>query len=301
MNRRNLIILILWSCMFTSVKANILKVGYSIAITNVTLERMREAKAAGIACIEVSLSQFIDKEKLTFLKTDEEIEAICRTANKAAIESGIEIWSVHMPFGKEIDLSLVNDDKRLAVIALHQKVLRFCELLSPKIILFHPSYFLGLNERELRKTQLIKSAVTLNQSVKKIGATMVMENMTGFELVMADGKRERPLMRTVEETIALFNRLPKDIYSAVDLNHIVAPEKLVLAMGKRLKTIHVADGDGKAEKHFFPCDAKGDNDWKAIMIALKKVKYKGPFMYESKAPALKDYKACYLKLLEYLN
>lgn len=286
---------------FVIAKADVLKVGYSIAIANVTPERMKEAKAAGIDCIEVSLSQFVDKQNLTFLKTDDEIEAICRAANKAAVESGIEIWSVHMPFSKEIDISLADEDKRLAVVALHEKVMRFCKLISPKIILFHPSYFLGLNEREIRKTQMIKSAVALNHSVKNIGATMVIENMTGFELVMADGKRERPLMRTVEETVELFNRLPKNVYSAIDLNHILAPEKLVLAMGKRLKTIHVADGDGKSEKHFFPCDGKGENDWRQIMKALDSVGYKGPFMYESKAPTLKDYKDCYLKLLEYLR
>lgn len=295
---RTYLLILLFAITLNVAKADVLKVGYSVAISNVTSARMKEAKAAGIDCIEVSLSQFVDKEKLTFLKSDEEIETACRAANKAALEAGVEIWSVHMPFGKEIDLSLADEDKRLAVIALHQKVMRFCELISPKIILFHPSYFLGLNERELRTKQLIKSAVALNRSVKKMGATMVIENMTGFELVMADGKRERPLMRTVEETVEIFNRLPKDVYSAIDLNHIVAPEKLVLAMGKRLKTIHVADGDGKAEKHFFPCDAKGDNDWKAIMKALDKVKYKGPFMYESKATTLKDYKECYLKLME---
>lgn len=292
---------ILLTAVLATAKADILKVGYSIAIANVTPERMKEAKAAGIDCIEVSLSQFVDKQNLTFLKTDEEIEAVCNIANKATAEAGIEIWSVHMSFSKEIDLSVADEEKRIAVVALHQKVLRFCKLISPKIILFHPSYFLGLSERELRKTQMIKSAIELNRSVKKMGATMVIENMTGFELVMADGKRERPLMRTVEETVELFNRLPKDVYSAIDLNHIIAPEKLVLAMGKRLKTIHVADGDGKAEKHYFPCDGKGDNNWPEIMKALESVGYKGPFMYESKAPTLKDYKACYLKLREYLR
>ena len=67
-------------------------------------------------------------------------------------------------------------------------------------------------------------------------------------------------------------------------------------MGDRLKTLHVADGFGKAENHFFPCDGLGGNNWGAIMSALNKVKYKGPFMYESKAKDLKDYKACYIKL-----
>jgi sugar phosphate isomerase/epimerase len=284
-----------------TVKANVLKVGYSIGITGVTGTKMKEAKEAGIEAVEVTFSSLIDKEKLIFLKTDEEVEGICRKAKDAAIENGIEIWSVHMPFAKDIDLSIADETKRLAVIALHQKVLRFCKIINPKIILFHPSYYLGLNERDLRKSQMIKSAVELNKSVKEIGAIMVIENMTGLELVMADGKRERPLMRSVEETIDLFDKLPKDIYSAIDLNHIVSPEKIILAMGKRLKTIHVADGDGKSEQHFFPCDNKGGNNWEAIMKALKNVKYTGAFIYECKAPKLQDYTDCYLKLSEYLK
>lgn len=296
MNRLATVIFIVFSVLST--QANQLKVGYSIAIGNVTPMRMNEAKAAGIDCVEISLSEFIDKQSLVFLKTDAEIKAACVAAKKAATDAGVEIWAIHMPFSKDIDISLVDEEKRNKVLKMHKKVLFCCKLLSPKIILFHPSYFLGLNERELRKSQMIKSAIELNKTVKKMGAAMVIENMTGFELVMADGKRERPLMRTVEETVELFERLPKDVYSAVDLNHIVAPERLIRALGERIRTIHVADGDGKAERHYFPCSNKGDNNWKAIMDALNKVGYQGAFMYESKAPVLSDYRACYLKLLD---
>ncbi len=80
--------------------------------------------------------------------------------------------------------------------------------------------------------------------------------MLGFDLLV-DAKRERPLMRTVEEAVELMNRLPEDIYSAIDMNHIKYPEKLILAMGKRLKSVHIADGTGKQENHFFPCSGQG--------------------------------------------
>lgn len=280
----------------TSAKADDLKIGYSTSITNLTVPKMKAAKLAGIDFVEVSINGFIHKDSLTFLKTEEEIENICRSAKISADLAGVKIWSIHMPFNKNIDLSLLDEDKRMAAVTLHKKVLHIVKLLKPQVILFHPSYFLGLEEREARKKQLIASATELNKDVKKIGAMMVIENMTGFELVMKDGKRERPLMRTVEETVEIFDRLPKDVYSAIDLNHIASPEKLILAMGDRLKTLHVADGFGKAENHFFPCDGLGGNDWGAIISALKKVNYQGPFMYESKTKDLKDYKDCYTKL-----
>ncbi len=298
---RYIAIILLFICFGSATYANPLKLGYSTSVTNITAASMKAVKLVGIDCIEVSINGFIDKDSLTFLKSDAEIENICKAAKIAADEAGVDIWSIHMPFSSAIDLSLMDENRRSAVIELHKKVLRFVKLLNPKVILFHPSYFLGINEREARKKQLIKSVTMLNKEVKKMGGVMVIENMTGFELVMKNGKSERPLMRTVEETVEIFNRLPIDVYSAVDLNHIVSPEQLILALGSRVKTLHVADGFGKAENHFFPCDGLGGNDWSAIMKALKQVNYQGPFMYESKPKDIKQYKECYTKLSEMVN
>src|SRR5690606_40239341 len=60
-----------------------------------------------------------------------------------------------------------------------------------------------------------------------------------------------------------------------------------------LKTLHIADGTGEAENHWFPCDYKGENNWDKVLAALSEVNYQGPFMYESSAPGLKAYKLCY--------
>jgi len=268
-----------------------LSIGYSVGIAGITEEKMTYAKSVGIDYLETSINGFIDKDR-NFKYSDEEIIARIKKAKKIADDAGIKIWSIHMPFGNTIDLSLRDEAERKRVVALHQKVLKFCAILQPEIILFHPSYYLGLNEREKRKSQLIKSARELNKSVRAIKSEMVMENMLGFDLLV-DEKRERPLMRTVEETVELMNRLPDNIYSAVDMNHIKYPEKLILAMGKRLKSIHIADGTGKQENHFFPCSGQGQNDWVKILAALHEVGYNGPFLYESAAKDVKDYKECY--------
>ncbi|MCH5596450.1 sugar phosphate isomerase/epimerase family protein [Niabella ginsengisoli] len=202
-----------------------------------------------------------------------------------------------MPFGPRIDISMQDDTERQKVLELHKKIIGYCALLKPKIILFHPSFFLGLNEREIRKSQMIKSAIDLNKTVKEIGATTVIENMFGPEL-LRDAKRERPLFRTVEESVEIMNRLPSDIYAAIDLNHTKYPSSLIYALGPRLKTLHVADGTDKAENHFFPCSGEGHNDWVAIFIALNAVGYKGPFMYESKYQDVSDFKSCYESLYQ---
>src|SRR5690606_35502362 len=173
--------------------------------------------------------------------TDEQIVAKLTEAQRFADEVGINIWSVHMPYGQYIDLSLIEETAREEVVAVHEKMEAHLEILEPEVILFHPSWYLELNERDSRKSQLVKSATQLEESVRAIGATMVLENMLGPEL-LASGGRERPLMRTVEEVQEIFQRLPSTIQLAVDMNHIKNPENLIRAMGSRLKSVHVADG-----------------------------------------------------------
>jgi len=235
-----------------------LKIGYNLGIKNITPEKMTYAKSAGVDYVETSFTAFVGKDR-KLLASDEAILEQVRKAKAAADQAGIQIWSIHMPFGKDIDISLADEAERQQVVALHKKILTFAKVLEPRIILFHPSYFLGLNERELRKSQMIKSSLELQQAVKAIKADMVIENMLGPALLV-DAKRERPLCRTVEETVEIMNRLPKDIYAAIDMNHIKNPEHLIRAMGTRLKSVHIADGHGEKENHNFPCSGEGSNN-----------------------------------------
>lgn len=272
-----------------------LGVGYSLAISKFTAAKLNHAKSAGITYVEASgMGLFVDDQR-NFKMTDAEIIEKLTAAKNAADAAGIDVWSVHMPFGQNIDLSLGDEAARQHVVAMHQKLLGFLKILDPEIILFHPSYYLGLNERDMRKSQMLKSAVELDESVREIGATMVIENMLGPEL-LAGSDRERPLMRSVEETQELFQRLPGTIYSAIDMNHIKNPERLIRAMGARLKSVHIADGSGAAENHYFPCSGEGANDWPAILGALEEVGYAGPFLYESAFSDEQDLVKCYQTL-----
>lgn len=278
-----------------------LKIGYGLGIGNFTNEKLTYAKSVGVSYVEASaMGTFLDANR-KFRLSDEEIIKRLTDAKKAADAAGIKVWSIHMPYGQNIDLSIISEADRQDVVAKHKKLISFLKILEPEVILFHPSYYLDLNERDMRKSQMIKSATELNDAVRGIGATMVIENMLGPELMASNG-RERPLMRTVEETQEIFARLPKTIDLAIDMNHIKNPEKLIRAMGSRLKTVHIADGTGAAENHFFPCSGEGKNDWNAILAALDEVGYTGPFMYESAFEDEKDFATCYQKLYNnYIN
>lgn len=275
-----------------------LRIGYNLGVNRVNSETMEAAKAAGISSIEVGFGSYVDGATRAFNNSHEEILQQVKEAKKAADQAGIEIWSIHMPFGKKIDLSLSDEEERRQVVALQKQVLEYCRILQPKIILFHPSWHVELGKREVCKEQLVKSATELNKVVQSMGATMVIENMLGPKLLLGNGKYERALGRTVEEMVEVMNRLPAEIGAAVDMNHIKEPEKLILALGSRLKHVHIADGDGEEERHLLPCSGKGNNDWVAILTALNKVGYEGPFMFESKFENLADLKSCYNTLYQ---
>lgn len=104
--------------------------------------------------------------------------------------------------------------------------------------------------------QLVRSVGELLPDAKKIGARVVIENMLGYELVK-DGNYERPLGRTVEEVLHIMSLVPREVDAAVDTNHIDNPELLISALGRRVRTIHVSDGDGRSECHELPGPGPG--------------------------------------------
>lgn len=273
-----------------------MRIGYAVPLNNVSLEKMIYAKSLGIDCIEVGgFRDFFDEHR-DFTKSDAEAAHLMAAAKEAVDNAGMDVWSIHMPFSKQMDLSTVDEADRQKVVDGHIRLLKHLKVLKPEIILFHPSFYLDPpNQRELRKQQFIKSVIALDEAVRAMGATLVVENMLGPELMI--GKRERPLMRTVEETVELFDRLPGTVYAAVDMNHIKHPERLIWALGARLKHVHVADGTGEAENHWLPCSGKGNNDWEAILAALDEAGYAGPFMYECAYTDEKELVECYEQLV----
>lgn len=270
------------------------EIGFSIGIQSITKEKMEYAKSVGLSSVQISLNPLVNKEG-DLRYTEEEIGLLVQEVKEILEYTDIKAGSFHMPFGEHVDLSLINEEKRKKVVDLHKRLLILCAPLQPKVVLFHPSWYLSLDEREKHGDQLIQSIMELRKSTQKMGSVLVIENMTGPELhVESKGQKyERPLFRTVEETLTLLDKMPSDIYAAVDLNHMLNPEKLILALGDRLKFIHVADGDGENELHYYPCSGKGMNNWVNIFDALYKVGYTGPFMYESHYDDLNDLAVCF--------
>ena len=85
-----------------------LKLGYSAGINDITPKKMAYAKSVGIDYIELSLKGFTDNDR-NFSSSEAEITRQVKAAKKTLDDSGIKVWSIHMPYGKNIDISLPDE------------------------------------------------------------------------------------------------------------------------------------------------------------------------------------------------
>lgn len=274
-----------------------LRIGTTISVfgglNGLTYENFVKAKEAGIDCIEISLTNLVNGENPI---PDDNLKERFRKVKADADKAGIEIWSIHMPYGADCDPSHIDEKIRISSENFYKRNLDVVSVLKPRIILFHPSWRLGLNERPERISQLTKTMKSININVRKMNAHIVLENLLGYKLLRSEGV-ERPLGRTVEEMLEIMSHMPDDIYAAIDMNHIKNPEKLIDALGGRVKHVHIADGNGEKECHFLP--GRGENNWNLILRALDNAGYTGPFLYEIKGSEVKDLKelkTCYEEL-----
>ena len=80
-----------------------------------------------------------------FRDLDEKTAAeVCRKFRK----NGIEIWSVHAPFGKEANLSAVKAEDRIKALKNHKDALRKVAAGDIKTIVIHPGVGSKDEERE---------------------------------------------------------------------------------------------------------------------------------------------------------
>ncbi len=258
------------------------KVAYTANFNDLlSLSKMKYAKSVGIDYVKISTNPF--RMGLKLKNSEEQMKRLMKQAKANIDSAGIKVWSVHMPFGKDFDLSLKDEEKREQVVDLSKQILDFIKILKPQIINFHPSWYLGVgkNERKLRREQFVKSVQELVNPVSDIGAKMTIENEIGYTESKHGPGYQEPLCHTTKECKEMMNSVPEDVYFCVDMNHSPDPVKLIQVFGKRVKQLHVSDGYGKAtDLHYFPCSGNGNRNWVKIQWALYKVGYSGPWTYE---------------------
>ena len=228
-----------------------------------------EAKSmidAGVKHIEVTMNTFWRNH------TEEECYSLARSTKKIIDgTSGLEVWSVHLPFSSTLDISVKDAKARAENVEIMSKMIRLAGEFKPKKLVLHPSSEpISDGDRVTRLNNAKESIGKLLPVAKEIGAQLCIENLP-----------RTCLGRTSSEIWYLIQDYP-EVMVCFDSNHLLIEDHNLFFqnVGYRIGTTHASDYDKVDERHWMP--GLGVIDWPSFLINLMHFGYDGVFMTEVK-------------------
>ena len=194
--------------------------------------------------------------------------------------SRVRLHSVHLPYGRALDLSQPDAGARAEALAATTSNLRAAAGLGATLAVVHPSAEPILDaEREARLD-------ASRDSLRRLAMTAAGE---GVRLAVECLPRSC-LGNTAAELASIVEPLDAAVVGVcIDVNHLNLREAdigaAVARLAPRLLTLHCSETDGIDERHWLPGHEGGVVDWAAFLGALRRGGYAGPFLYEVKAVA----------------
>lgn len=226
-------------------------------------EDFSQLKEAGIDTVELGL------RAPRFYADSLEREDFCRFIKKAASEAGVRIWSIHIPYGKQWDISDPSETARQEVMKRHQKLFEIFAILLPEKAIIHPSFEPNPpEEREARLLACRKSLLVLAAEAETYGVELAIENLP-----------RTCLGNSSEEILWLLEGIDP-LSVCCDVNHLLleTPQEFIQKVGPKITTLHISDYDGIDERHWPP--GKGIIEWNLVLESLLLAGYSGPFLLE---------------------
>lgn len=262
---KSLLLLALACCLAFPVSAQRPEPGTTSALyKEVSTENFRRIKAACIQWVEIAINQCyrgVPMEQIV-----PRIEAMKAMADSA----GVKVWSIHLPFSRTLDISVLNDSLRRENVAFMAKMIRRSAIFAPQRLVLHPSSEpINDTEREERLTRAVGSIRELKEAADAIGAELCIENLP-----------RTCLGNTPEELVRIVDAVP-GVGICFDTNHYVqgTTAHFMNVAGKRIRTLHCSDFDLVNECHWLP--TQGQIDWAEFTRKLEEIGYDGLFMYEA--------------------
>ena len=227
------------------------------------LESMKANKAAGLDYIEVTMNNVIGKNP-------EGVSDRAKLLMDEIQEAGLKVWSVHMPYSRTLDVSVLDDEKRAENVQYMKDMMRVAGTFQPQCIVLHPSSEpIYPDERDQRLANSHAAIGELAVVAKEIGATLCVENLPRTCL----GQNGEEMMKLIEGY--------DEVGLCFDTNHLLyqSHADYLKAVDKgKIKTVHLSDYDFADERHLIP--GKGLIDNKALWAGIKENGYDGIMMFE---------------------
>jgi hypothetical protein len=132
--KRFWIVFIFMICFVLSASAQSLELGTTTALVKFpSADNFKLIKSNGIQWVEVALNQCY--RKVPKRDVNQRIAQM-----KLAVDSaGLKVWSVHLPFSKTLDISVLNDSARNANVNFLIKMMKKSKTFSPLRFVLHSS------------------------------------------------------------------------------------------------------------------------------------------------------------------
>lgn len=241
-----------------------LRLGASVSFcSKIFYDRLAQAAELGFDAIDFDISgcwSYPDEEKVYYERLESGIEAVART--------GIPVNGIHISFGDNWDISVLDEPTRRKTVADIASVMKRTASASPYCYIFHGSF------EPVPPADRQAAIDALKRSVRELS------DFTDRYLCIETLPRTC-LLNTSEEANAIIDSLAlPNVGLCADVNHFLKEksEDAVLSMGARIKTTHISDHDYVDERHWLP--GQGKIDWMKLIGALEAIGYNGVFNYE---------------------
>ncbi len=238
-----------------------------------TCENFKMLKSVGIDCVEIVASFDNYMVNWNFPANSVRIAEDARA-------TGIELWSIHLPFSRVHDISNFDDEARNLIIKTNMRLIEAASLAGVRIAVLHPSSEpITDDTRQERLARSREAIIMLSEQCKKYNMQLAVENLP-----------RTCLCNRSEEMIKLLRGTGANII--FDTNHSLIEDNLdfldsLISSGIKIVSLHISDYDGVDERHRLPGD--GINKWQEILKRLENADYRGPLMYEvPKKPKERD-------------
>lgn len=243
---------------------SVLKLGATVAFCRETYyERLAQMQELGFVSgdFDIASTWFEpEKEQEYYKHLEEGLDAFKK--------SGLYLNAVHISFGVNWDISVLDEEVRKTNINKVKEIFDRMNKYEPYCYVFHGSFEPIPQEDRMGQIEQLKKS--LNELSSYTDAFLCVEILP-----------RSCLCNTAKETLDIVDAVNKpNLGVCVDVNHFLQEkaEDGLRLLGERVKTLHISDHDYLDEQHWMP--GEGKIDWKEVVFALKEIGYTGIFSYE---------------------
>lgn len=228
-----------------------------------TRDDLERVKDAGLQCIELTMfGGGADPSQASGME-------ILATRAALVAESGLRLWSVHLPFGRQWDIATPDPEMAEKAVAGARRFLQIGAGWGAEVAVVHPSTEPIADEERSGYLERSKRALSeLTRAAQSYGIKLAVECLP-----------RTCLCNTGDEMLEVLESL-EGAGACFDANHPLQEpsEEFAAKLSGRIMTVHISDYDGVDERHWLP--GEGTIRWSAVIDALARGGYSGPFMFE---------------------